>query len=160
MVTSNSARPGKRPGILELSFSLWRLIAAFGWIAAVVTVLGFFGSLWRIFDLFSHFRLQLLAGLVLVSALLLVRRAQVVHRPGDFRGREPQHDRSALRGAGADRGCRFVFTSGTAGQRKYQKRQAGVAGPGHSAVQTGYYPLIINFADVARNLWGWNRQTF
>jgi len=74
MVTSNSARPGKRPGILELSFSLWRLIAAFGWIAAVVTVLGFFGSLWRIFDLFSHFRVQLLAGLVLVSALLLVRR--------------------------------------------------------------------------------------
>jgi endonuclease/exonuclease/phosphatase (EEP) superfamily protein YafD len=57
-----------------LSVSPWRLIAAFGGIAAVVTVLGFFGSLWWIFDLFSHFRVQLLVGLVLVSALLLVRR--------------------------------------------------------------------------------------
>jgi endonuclease/exonuclease/phosphatase (EEP) superfamily protein YafD len=74
MATSYSARPGKRPGILALSVSPWRLIAAFGGIAAVVTVLGFFGSLWWIFDLFSHFRVQLLAGLVLLSALLLVRR--------------------------------------------------------------------------------------
>jgi hypothetical protein len=38
------------------------------------TVKWVFGSLWWIFDLFSHFRVQLLAGLVLVSALLLVRR--------------------------------------------------------------------------------------
>jgi endonuclease/exonuclease/phosphatase (EEP) superfamily protein YafD len=74
MATSYSARPGKRPGLLALSVSPWRLIAAFGGIAAVVTVLGFFGSLWWIFDLFSHFRVQLLAGLVLLSALLLVRR--------------------------------------------------------------------------------------
>jgi hypothetical protein len=66
MATSNPARPG----ILELSVSLWRLIAAFGGIAVVVTVLGFFGSLWWIFDLFSHFRVQLLAGLVLVSERL------------------------------------------------------------------------------------------
>jgi hypothetical protein len=44
---------GKRPGILALSVSRSRLIATFGGIAAVVTVLGFFGSLWWIFDLFE-----------------------------------------------------------------------------------------------------------
>ncbi len=74
MTRSHPISSDPRPGILELRVSPWRLIAAFGGVASAVTVLGFFGQVWWIFDLLSHFRVQLLAGLILMSALQLVRR--------------------------------------------------------------------------------------
>lgn len=51
------------------------LLVAMGAVATAATLLGFLGSFWWFFELFSHFRVQYASGLLLVgTALLLLRR--------------------------------------------------------------------------------------
>ena len=52
----------------------WGLLAAAGTVACAATVAGFLGRFSWFLDLFSHFRVQYLAGLSVVGALLLVLR--------------------------------------------------------------------------------------
>jgi len=53
---------------------LCRLLSAAGIIAAIATILGFLGSLSWFFDLFSHFRVQYMFGLLVVGILLWIAR--------------------------------------------------------------------------------------
>jgi endonuclease/exonuclease/phosphatase (EEP) superfamily protein YafD len=51
----------------------WWLVVA-GGIASLATLIGFAGSFWWFFELFSHFRLQYLVALTIISMLLLLSR--------------------------------------------------------------------------------------
>jgi endonuclease/exonuclease/phosphatase (EEP) superfamily protein YafD len=53
---------------------LCRLLSAAGIIATIATILGVFGSLSWFFDLFSHFRVQYMFGLLVVGILLWIAR--------------------------------------------------------------------------------------
>jgi endonuclease/exonuclease/phosphatase (EEP) superfamily protein YafD len=59
---------------LSLRIRPWGLITAGGAILSTATVLGFFGSFWWFFDLFSHLRVQYFFGLSAVALLLLFPR--------------------------------------------------------------------------------------
>lgn len=52
----------------------WGLLTAAGLIFCAFTLIGFAGGLWWVFELFSHFRLQYLISLAIVSVLLLCGR--------------------------------------------------------------------------------------
>jgi endonuclease/exonuclease/phosphatase (EEP) superfamily protein YafD len=60
--TEASPRTGLRP---------WHLAAAAASAPALATLVAFLGRFWWFFDLFSHFRVQYLAGLALTGAVLL-----------------------------------------------------------------------------------------
>jgi len=47
-------------------------------VASAATALGFLGRFWWFFDLFSHFRVQYLLGLLVLSALLWVARRRAI----------------------------------------------------------------------------------
>ena len=59
--------------LFSLRIRLWDLLTACGAILSTATVLGFLGSFWWFLDLFSHFRVQYLLGLLAVVLLLLFR---------------------------------------------------------------------------------------
>ncbi len=52
----------------------WGLITAAGGVACAATVFGFLGRFWWFLDLFSHFRVQYLIGLMILGLALLVGR--------------------------------------------------------------------------------------
>ena len=55
----------------DLSVRPLGLLAAAGYTACAATALGFLGRFWWFADLFSHFRIQYLAGLAVAGALML-----------------------------------------------------------------------------------------
>jgi len=57
-----------RPNAIYLR--LWGLLSAAGAIASIATIFGFLGSFSWFFDLFSHFRVQYILGLLVVGILL------------------------------------------------------------------------------------------
>lgn len=57
---------------LRFSIRPWGFLTAAGVVASVATVLGFFGRFSWFLDLFSHFRVQYLLGLVAIGAILLI----------------------------------------------------------------------------------------
>ncbi|MFH2043855.1 MAG: endonuclease/exonuclease/phosphatase family protein [Pseudomonadota bacterium] len=59
---------------MKFSFRLWSLITVAGAIASALTILSFFGHLFWIADLFSHFRVQYFIGLTAAALLLLIPR--------------------------------------------------------------------------------------
>jgi endonuclease/exonuclease/phosphatase (EEP) superfamily protein YafD len=59
-----------RANFLSLRISLVGMLMAAGSVAGAATLLGFLGRYWWFFDLFSHFRMQYLAGLITVGLLL------------------------------------------------------------------------------------------
>jgi len=63
--TSSFINPAIRP---------WGLLMAAGTIAAVATIVGFFGRFCWVFDLFSHFRVQYLIGLSMLGVVLFIGR--------------------------------------------------------------------------------------
>ena len=58
----------------RLSIRPWGLLTAAGAIGCLVTVLGFLGRFSWFLDLFSHFRVQYLVGLSILSGIMLVAR--------------------------------------------------------------------------------------
>ncbi len=62
--------PTKPPSFFSVSLRPWGLLTAAGMIACAATALGFLGRFHWFLDLFSHFRLQYLAGLLLIAAPL------------------------------------------------------------------------------------------
>ncbi|NEO86669.1 MAG: hypothetical protein F6J87_20785 [Spirulina sp. SIO3F2] len=64
----------KSPSFFSLSVKPWGLFMAGGVLASVGTVFGFLGCFSWFLDLFSHFRVQYLLGLLVLGVLLLVRR--------------------------------------------------------------------------------------
>lgn len=60
-----------------LRLRAWGLLAAAGAVACAATIAGFMGRFSWFLDLFSHFRMQYLAGLTVVGLLLLVLRHRV-----------------------------------------------------------------------------------
>jgi endonuclease/exonuclease/phosphatase (EEP) superfamily protein YafD len=50
------------------------MVTAAGCVACSVTIFGFLGKFWWFFDLFSHFRVQYLGGLCVLSFLLLLTK--------------------------------------------------------------------------------------
>ena len=58
----------------KLRIRSWDLVTACGAVLALATVVSFFGSFWWFLDLFSHFRVQFLVGLVSIAIVLLFRR--------------------------------------------------------------------------------------
>jgi endonuclease/exonuclease/phosphatase (EEP) superfamily protein YafD len=63
-----------RHGFLSPRIRLWDLITGCGEILLVATVAGFFGDLWWVLDLFSHFRVQYFVGLAAVALVLIFGR--------------------------------------------------------------------------------------
>ncbi len=67
----------KKPNdFLRPSVSVSGLLTAAGLVACAGTLFGFLGRFWWFFDLFSHFRVQYLAGLGLLGILLLPCRCR------------------------------------------------------------------------------------
>jgi endonuclease/exonuclease/phosphatase (EEP) superfamily protein YafD len=62
------------PSFLSSSIRPWGLLTAAGIVASVSTVLGFLGRFSWILDLFSHFRVQYMLGLLVLGVVLLVGR--------------------------------------------------------------------------------------
>jgi endonuclease/exonuclease/phosphatase (EEP) superfamily protein YafD len=60
--------------LLSLRIQPWDLVVATGAILSIATVFGFLGDFWWFLDLFSHFRVQYLSGLLVVALVLLFRR--------------------------------------------------------------------------------------
>jgi endonuclease/exonuclease/phosphatase (EEP) superfamily protein YafD len=60
--------------LLSLRIRPWGLVTTAGVILSIATFLGMFGRLWWLLDLFSHFRVQYFAGLLVVALFLLFRR--------------------------------------------------------------------------------------
>lgn len=58
----------------SLSFRPWGLLIAAGLIACLATLLGFLGRFAWVFDLFAHFRVQYMLGLLVLGVLLLIGR--------------------------------------------------------------------------------------
>ena len=56
---------------------LWGLVAAFGVVVSVSTVLGFLGRFGWFLDLFSHFRVQYFISLSIVTLLLLILKRRI-----------------------------------------------------------------------------------
>ncbi len=52
----------------------WNLISAAGFVVYTATLLGFLGQFHWFLDLFSHFRVQYLLGLSVISILLIIRK--------------------------------------------------------------------------------------
>ena len=67
-------RSGKRSGLLRVSITPWGLLTSAGLVACVATLFGFLGRFSWFLDLFSHFRVQYLIGLALLSPLLVIGR--------------------------------------------------------------------------------------
>ncbi|MCX6886531.1 MAG: endonuclease/exonuclease/phosphatase family protein [Verrucomicrobia bacterium] len=61
-------------GWLSLKLDPWDLVAASGVVLSTATILGFLGGLSWFLDLFSHFRIQYLLGLLITATLLLFNR--------------------------------------------------------------------------------------
>ena len=59
---------------LSISIQPWGLLTAVGAVASAATILGFLGKYSWFLDLFSHFRVQYLLGLLVLGVLLLVAR--------------------------------------------------------------------------------------
>jgi len=59
---------------LRLRVGLWGLLTAAGVVACTATIFGFLGRFSWFLDLFSHFRVQYLIGLLAIGGLLLVLR--------------------------------------------------------------------------------------
>jgi endonuclease/exonuclease/phosphatase (EEP) superfamily protein YafD len=57
----------------------WNLLSAAGFVAYTATLLGFLGTFHWFLDLFSHFRVQYLLGLSIISILLIIGKR---YRPG------------------------------------------------------------------------------
>lgn len=55
-------------------FDIFRVIAALGVPACAGTIAGFLGRAWWLLDLFAHFRMQYLGGLLFIAGLLAVGR--------------------------------------------------------------------------------------
>src|SRR5882757_4383922 len=68
------ALPQKAAQLFKLRIRAWDLIIVCGGILSVATLFGFAGEAWWVLDLFSHFRLQYLFGLLAVAVLLLFPR--------------------------------------------------------------------------------------
>lgn len=66
---SNEPRP-----FFQFSIRLWGLVHVAAVIGCLATVLGFLGRFYWLFDLFSHFRVQYLIGLVCLALLFVVGR--------------------------------------------------------------------------------------
>jgi len=66
--------PEKAARFFSFRVHPWDLLVACGAIFSTATILGFFGRFWWFFDLFSHFRVQLLSGLVAMTLCVLARR--------------------------------------------------------------------------------------
>ncbi len=64
----------RKRGLLDLNVRPGGLLAAAGYAACAATALGFLGRFWWFADLFSHFRVQYLVGLVVAGALMLLGR--------------------------------------------------------------------------------------
>jgi endonuclease/exonuclease/phosphatase (EEP) superfamily protein YafD len=64
----------KKPTPARPKILLGGLVSAAGAVLSTATILGFGGEFWWLFDLFSHFRVQYLFGLVAVALLLFVLR--------------------------------------------------------------------------------------
>lgn len=63
---------------LKRPVHLWGLVAAFGVIVSLSTVLGFLGRFGWFLDLFSHFRVQYFVSLSIVTLLLLILKRRMV----------------------------------------------------------------------------------
>jgi endonuclease/exonuclease/phosphatase (EEP) superfamily protein YafD len=59
---------------LSISIRLWGLLTAAGIVASVATVVGFLGRFSWLLDLFSHFRVQYMLGLLVLGVLLFIGR--------------------------------------------------------------------------------------
>ena len=53
--------------------AIYRLLCVIGWSLVAVSLAGFGGRLWWIFDLFSHFRVQYGIGLIMTASVLAFR---------------------------------------------------------------------------------------
>jgi endonuclease/exonuclease/phosphatase (EEP) superfamily protein YafD len=60
--------------LLRIGEILLELLTASGVVVSALTIIGFVGKLWWFFELFSHFRVQYLLSLTIISTLLLVGR--------------------------------------------------------------------------------------
>ena len=59
---------------LTISIRPWGLLTAAGIVASVATVLGFLGRFSWLLDLFSHFRVQYMLGLLVLGVVLFIGR--------------------------------------------------------------------------------------
>ncbi|MBN2384576.1 endonuclease/exonuclease/phosphatase family protein [bacterium] len=67
----------KDHSFLNLQVRLWGLLMSAGVVACIATVFGFLGKYHWFLDLFSHFRVQYLLGLLIFAILFLIRRWKI-----------------------------------------------------------------------------------